>query len=114
MESVIEFFEKRSVDVVGHEFPQILLLHANHLNAEMMPQLLAMLKARGYEFVSLEHALRDAAYRLPNNYAGRGGFSWIHRWSMTKGMPNKGEPEPAEWLMQEYGRLISLGRSPDE
>jgi peptidoglycan/xylan/chitin deacetylase (PgdA/CDA1 family) len=114
MDSVVEFFEKRSVEVVGREFPQVLLLHANHFNSEMIPALLTMLGKRGYEFVSLEHALRDPAYRLPNNYAGRGGFSWIHRWSMTQGMPNKGEPEPPEWLMHEYNRLISLGRSPDE
>ena len=114
MESVIEFFEERSVEVVGRGFPQVLLLHANHLNAEMAPKLLAMLTARGYEFVSLEQALRDPAYLLPNDYAGRGGFSWIHRWSITMGMPNEGEPEPPEWLVEEYNRLRRLGRSPDE
>jgi hypothetical protein len=37
--------------------------------------------------VSLDHALADEAYGLPENYVGRGGFSWIHRWSITKGMP---------------------------
>jgi hypothetical protein len=112
MESVIAFFERRAVEVVGREFPQVLLLHANHLNAEMAPELLAMLKRRGYEFVSLEQALRDDAYRMPNEYAGPGGFSWIHRWSMTKGMPNKGEPEPSEWLVQEYERLLRSGQAP--
>jgi hypothetical protein len=100
--------------VVGREFPQVLLLHANHLNAELAPRLLAMLKQRGYQFISLEEAFRDPAYRLPNNYAGPGGFSWIHRWSMTKGMPNKGEPEPPAWLFEEYDRLLSSGRSPEE
>jgi peptidoglycan/xylan/chitin deacetylase (PgdA/CDA1 family) len=104
MESVLEFFEKRSVEVVGQEFPQILLLHANRLNADSAPDLLAMLKRRGYQFVSLETALADPAYRLTNTYAGPGGFSWIHRWSMSKGMPNKGEPEPADWVMQEFER----------
>jgi peptidoglycan/xylan/chitin deacetylase (PgdA/CDA1 family) len=100
MESVIEFFEKRSVEVVGREFPQILLLHANLLNARMLPELLAMLERRGYRFVSLDEALRDPVYGLPERYAGPGGFSWLHRWSKTKGMPNHGEPDEPEWLVQ--------------
>ena len=105
MESVIEFFEKRSVEVVGREFPQILLIHANRLNAAMLPDLLAMLRRRSYSFVSLETALRDPAYSLPNEYAGKGGFSWIHRWSQTKGMPNKGEPDEPDWIAQEFRRM---------
>jgi peptidoglycan/xylan/chitin deacetylase (PgdA/CDA1 family) len=105
MESVIEFFEKRSVEVIGREFPQILLIHASRLNAAAAPNLLAMLKKRGYEFISLESALRDSAYSLPNSYAGTVGFSWIHRWSLTKGLPNKGEPDPPNWIMGEFERI---------
>ncbi len=105
MESVIEFFERRSVEVVGREFPQVLLIHANRLNAAMVSDLLAMLRKRGYGFVSLETALSDPAYSLPNEYAGKGGFSWIHRWSQTKGMPNKGEQDEPDWLAREYQRM---------
>ena len=102
MESVIEFFEKRSIEIVGREFPQVLLIHANRLNAVAMSGLLAMFRRRGYDFVSLETALRDPAYSLPNEYAGKGGFSWIHRWSQTNGMPNKGEPDEPAWLTREF------------
>lgn len=105
MKSVIEFFEQRAVEVVGREFPQILLVHANQLNADAASDLLAMLESRGYRFISLEKALQDAAYRLPNDYAGTGGFSWIHRWSMTKGMANRGEPEAPAWIAEQYERL---------
>jgi peptidoglycan/xylan/chitin deacetylase (PgdA/CDA1 family) len=102
MESVVAFFETRSVEVVGREFPQILLLHANQLNAELMPDLLAMFRRRGYTFVSLDQALVDDAYRLPEDYAGPGGFSWIHRWSRTKGMAPKGEPDPPMWVQDAW------------
>ena len=105
LESVIEFFERRSVEVVGREFPQVLLLHANRLNAEMLGDVLGMLKRRGYRFTDLETAMRDPAYALPDEYAGKGGFSWIHRWSRTKGMPNRGEPDEPVWLREEYERL---------
>lgn len=98
LESVVAFFERRSVEVAGREFPQIMLLHANELNSRMMPEILAMFRRRGYQFVSLSHALQDDAYRLPENYAGPGGFSWIHRWSMTEGIPNQGEPDEPEWV----------------
>ncbi len=98
MESVVAFFEGRAIEVAGGEFPQILLLHANQLNADLMPELLAMLRRRGYAFVSLDHALAHDAYSLPERYVGRGGFSWIHRWSRTKGMPSKSEPEPPAWV----------------
>jgi peptidoglycan/xylan/chitin deacetylase (PgdA/CDA1 family) len=104
MESIFAFFEARSVEVVGREFPQVLLLHANRLNADMMPALLDMMRRRGYRFVSLKEALRDDAYRLPDEYAGTGGFSWIHRWSKTKGMPPKGEPNEPPWIAEEYRR----------
>ena len=98
MESVVAFFEQRSIEVVGREFPQILLIHASQLNADQMPALLAMFRRRGYTFVSLKDALADPAYQLPDEYSGRGGFSWIHRWSKTKGMAPKGEPEPPAWV----------------
>ena len=104
MESILDFFEKRSVEVTGHEIRQILLIHANQLNADAMPDLLAMMKRRNYRIVTLQRALADPAYNLPENYIGPGGFSWIHRWSMTKGMKGKGEPEEPEWIRDAFQR----------
>jgi peptidoglycan-N-acetylglucosamine deacetylase len=102
MESIFAFFERRSVEVVGRGIPQVLLLHASELNAEAMPALLEMMRSRGYSFITLERALADPAYRLPDRYAGPGGFSWIHRWSITKGMKPQGEPNEPEFIAQEY------------
>jgi peptidoglycan/xylan/chitin deacetylase (PgdA/CDA1 family) len=104
MESIYEFFEKRSVEVTGHEIRQTLLIHANQLNADTMPQLLAMMKRRGYSIVTLDRALEDPAYKLPEQYIGPGGFSWIHRWSKTKGLPGKGEPEEPVWIRDLYNQ----------
>lgn len=103
MESVVEFFERRSVEVAGREFPQILLIHDNQLNADLMPALLDMFRRRGYRFVTLDDALADAAYGLPEEYVGPGGFSWIHRWSKTRRMPGKGEPDPPAWVTSAFG-----------
>ena len=100
MESVVASFEAAAVALAGREFPQILLIHANELNADLMPDLLAMLRRRGYTFVTLDEALADDVYRLPEEYVGRGGFSWIHRWTRTKGLPTKPEPEPPAWVAE--------------
>ena len=100
MESVVAFFEKRSVEVVGREIPQILLIHASQLNADLMPELLAMFRRRGYTFVSLDQALRDPAYRLPDQFVSEKGISWIHRWGQTKGIPIQYEPGAPKWVQE--------------
>jgi peptidoglycan-N-acetylglucosamine deacetylase len=102
MESIVAFFEARSIEVVGREFPQVMLLHANEVNADLMPDLLAMFRRRGYTFVALDRALADDAYRLAEEYVGPNGFSWIHRWSRTKGMTPKGEPDPPAWVQDAW------------
>jgi len=105
MESVIAFFEARSKEVTGHECAQTLLIHASQLNADSMPDLLAMFRRRGYRFISLGEALRDPAYRMQENYTGNGGFSWIHRWSGFLGLPGRGEPDEPEWISAGYKKL---------
>jgi hypothetical protein len=102
MESLFAFFEVRSEEVLGHEVAQTLLIHVSQLNADAMPDLLAMMRRRGYRFVTLDESLRDPAYALPDEYYGTGGFSWIHRWSRTKGMANKGEPDEPAWIRAAY------------
>jgi peptidoglycan-N-acetylglucosamine deacetylase len=102
MESIVAFFETRSREVFGREIPHILLLHANQLNADLMPALLEMFRARGYRFITLDQALRDKAYQTPETYVGKNGISWLHRWSKTKGMPEKSEPDPPAWVPNPY------------
>ncbi|MBC8646525.1 MAG: polysaccharide deacetylase family protein, partial [Thermoanaerobaculia bacterium] len=57
MEEIFAFFEALSRDFLGREPPQVLLLHANALNAEYLDELVAMVARRGYRFVSLGAAL---------------------------------------------------------
>jgi peptidoglycan/xylan/chitin deacetylase (PgdA/CDA1 family) len=86
MEAKLEFFERNSRDLVGYEMRQILLLHANPMNAEHVGALARMIERRGYRFITLERALEDAAYESPDTYVGSGGITWLHRWALTKGV----------------------------
>jgi peptidoglycan/xylan/chitin deacetylase (PgdA/CDA1 family) len=96
------FFEGLSRDLFGREIPQILLVHANELNGDVLDEMLHKLEARGYGFVALDQALADEAYRTPDRYVGKFGPSWLHRWSVAKGTPMrlKEEPDPPDWLLQ--------------
>lgn len=92
MERMFEYFEELSRDSLGYEVPQVLLLTANALNAHKMDELVAMMKRRGYEFVTLEQAMQDKAYRQPTKRTGPWGISWLERWAMEKNYKLKREP----------------------
>jgi hypothetical protein len=44
--------------------------------------------------------MSDPAYQTPDNYEGKDGLSWIHRWGLTKGKPIKIEPDPPKWIVK--------------
>jgi peptidoglycan/xylan/chitin deacetylase (PgdA/CDA1 family) len=93
MESIVAFYEKRTNEVIGHPIPHILLLHASSLAADKLDDLLTMFERRGYRFITIDEAMRDPAYSLPDGYVGKQGISWIHRWGIAKGMPIVWEPD---------------------
>lgn len=100
MEKMFEFYEKLSSDVIGYEVPQILLIHANLLNAEQLDKLATMLSSRGYKFITLEEALKDKAYLQKDTYIGPIGISWLHRWAISKGLEMRKEPALPEFIEQ--------------
>jgi len=110
MKEVFDFFEKLSVQVIGYEVRQVLLLHANPLNADYFGELARMMRARGYAFVSIDRALEDPAYLLPDTYAGPRGLSWIHRWASSKGMKMQQEPREPEWIAGLFRGEAARGR----
>ena len=112
MEEVFDFFEKLSVQVVGYEVKQVLLLHANPLNAEHFGELARIMIGRGYRFISIDEALKDPAYRLADTYAGPKGLSWIHRWASSKGMKTREEPREPPFVANLYRNYpVSTARS---
>jgi peptidoglycan/xylan/chitin deacetylase (PgdA/CDA1 family) len=90
------YFENQSVKLFGYELKQILLVHANMINADYFDELAEELLKRNYVFISLKEALTDTAYKTEDTYTGRGGISWLHRWSYTQKVDKSffaGEPE---------------------
>lgn len=102
---VVEFIEATSVALLGREPAQILLVHANELNADHLGALLDRIAARGYRFVALGEALRDPAYAHADDYVGKWGISWIHHWELTAGRKRTPSPDPPDWLIAAHEQL---------
>lgn len=106
MLSKLSYYARRSNELLGYNVPQVLLLHANEINAASIPELVAQIRARGYRFVSLDEATSDPAYARPDHYAGELGTSWIHRWARTERVRDSfyfGETPTPRWIMDLAG-----------
>ena len=105
MESKLDYWERQSMKLFGREMAETLLIHANFINSDYLDDLIAMFKRRGYKCVTLEDALKDDAYRLPDTYVGPAGISWLHRWAREKGrefiLPD--EPKVPEFVLKASG-----------
>ncbi len=77
--------ERQSLDLFGREIKQILMVHANRINADAFADVARLLVARGYTFVSMDEALKDPAYSRPDTYPGKVGVTWLSRWAAEMG-----------------------------
>jgi peptidoglycan/xylan/chitin deacetylase (PgdA/CDA1 family) len=84
---MFDFYEKLARDTIGYEPKQILLLHGNNLEADHIGELMDLMRKRGYRFITLEDALSDSAYSLPDTYVGEEGTGWLEHWAITLGHP---------------------------
>lgn len=109
---VSEYYEKLCRTLIGYEPAQILLLHGNWLEAEHIGELVELLRKRGYRFVTLEEALGDPAYSLPDEFVGEDGGGWIDHWAITRGQPPRGAPEFPKWVMDLSKALPRLPTQP--
>lgn len=102
----LDYYERQSMALLGYALPQVLLLHANELNAAAYVDLVEGIRRRGYRFVTLDEALRDPAYAREDGYRGRYGPSWLHRWAMAESRPKTfyaGEPDVPRWVLDLAG-----------
>ena len=96
---VFSYYEKFSKVLLGYEPKQILLLHGNNLEAEHIGELFDLLRNRGYRFVTLQDALGDQAYSLPDTFVGEEGSNWLDHWSISLGKPPLHSPEAPQAMV---------------
>lgn len=107
MNDIFDYFERFSAETLGYEPRQVLLLHADQLDTDEMGDLVKMMRARGYRFVSLGEALRDPAYRRPDAYNDSmdGGVSWIEHWAQTMHKDVPDGPDPPAYVQSAYAKI---------
>jgi peptidoglycan/xylan/chitin deacetylase (PgdA/CDA1 family) len=100
----IDYYASLHQKVFSREIPQVMLLHVNRLNADVIEQLLRIFEEKKYRFASLAAALSDSAYKTPDTLAVKGGMMWGYRWARELGVKVNGslEPEAPEWVVK-YG-----------
>jgi hypothetical protein len=101
-DAVFAYFEQLSKQVVGYEPKQIILLHANQLEADHIGELLDVFRKRGYRFITLEDALSDSAYSLPDTYIGEEGSGWIEHWAISQGKIPQGSPVFPQAVLEKW------------
>jgi peptidoglycan/xylan/chitin deacetylase (PgdA/CDA1 family) len=102
MTALFDHVEGASRETLGREPVQVLLIHASALNFDLIGELHDLIEGRGYDFVSLEEALEDEAYREEIPPLG----SWIHGWRAVRNLEKRPDPAPAAFLgrlFEDYG-----------
>ena len=104
--AAIDFAARTAPTIFGREIPQVLLLHANVLNADCLDRLLSDLEGRGYRFVSLEEAMKDPAYATKDTMVSAHGPTWLWRWANSLGVKisAEGDPDVPAWVLDAYKR----------
>jgi len=109
--TVFDYYEKLCTTMLGYQPKQILLLHANWLEADHISEVLELLKKRGYEFITLEDALGDPVYSMPSEYVGE-GTGWLDQLAITRGRAPQGEPVFPQWVIDKSREIHRQAPTP--
>jgi peptidoglycan-N-acetylglucosamine deacetylase len=101
----IDYFTALNKQVLGYDPPQIMLIHDNPLNADVIDDLLGLFEKRQYRFVTLNEAEADPIYKSPETYITSYGPMWAYRWANKRNIEVDGskEPEAPAWVAA-YGK----------
>jgi peptidoglycan-N-acetylglucosamine deacetylase len=102
--TVFDYYEKLCKSLFGYEPKQVLLMHANWLEADHIADVIDLLRKRGYQFIALDNAVSDAVYSTPDDYIGE-GTGWIDHWAITRGQIPQGEPSFPQWVIDKARQL---------
>ena len=103
---MVGWYRASARSVFGRDIPLVALLHGSRLNADTIGDLARIYRRSGLRTVSLGRAMRDPAYRTPDDYASAKGKDWIGRWALQRGRPlAPGFVDPPADILATYNRL---------
>jgi len=106
MELKLQYFEKEANKLFGRNIKQILLVHASSLNSDYVDSLAIMFRKNNYEFISMDKALEDNAYKSEITKFGNWGITWLDKWAMSQG--KKGDFFKDEPITSDYIKKLAV------
>lgn len=94
-----DYSDQVAQELFGRPIKHIVLMHANELTAENLDAMAVLLKGKGYKFISVEEALQDPVYQMPEKYFG--SSDRLGHWAFSNGK-KLNPPQPSEFLQQPY------------
>ncbi|QMV20275.1 polysaccharide deacetylase family protein [Granulicella sp. 5B5] len=91
----IDVFRGLSKQLYGRDIPYVLLMHVGAFDARMLPRLIALFRAKGFQFVTLQQAESDPAYSFDPNIGYPGGGTLMELVAQVKkvNFPDNTEPD---------------------
>jgi peptidoglycan/xylan/chitin deacetylase (PgdA/CDA1 family) len=102
-----DYSDQVAQELFGRSIKHIVLMHANELTAENLDALATVLKSKGYKFISVEEALQDPVYQMPEKYFS--ASDRLGHWAFNQGK-KLNPPQPSEFLQQAYLDTQRKGR----
>jgi peptidoglycan-N-acetylglucosamine deacetylase len=91
----ITAYRQLAQTLYGHDVAYVLLMHVGAFDAHMLPELIALFRARGFAFATLQEALADPVYQQDPREASPGGntFNEMIAAQRNLSLPDIQEPE---------------------
>ena len=111
-ERTVAWYQSASQVLFDRQIAFVMLLHATRLNADAIDDVAAILRRRRLHGVTLDEAMKDRAYRIPDAYIGQDGIDWMERWSQVlhRDLPWDSWQDPPAQIVSDYNRLDGDGR----
>ena len=97
MTKMFDHYEAYSSEMFGRDIAQTMVLTPSRLVTDSADDLFGMIKNRGYQFVSMDEALKDEAYQTKEAPVdNKSGISWFERWQTAQGKKLRDEPRVSQ------------------
>lgn len=103
----VVWYREAALELLGRRPALVFLLHGSRLNADSIDDLADILRRGGLKAVSLERAMRDPAYAIPDDEPDEGGDEWLSRWAkrLQRPLPWESFPQPPADIVEAEKRL---------
>ena len=94
-DTYLRVYRELAKSLYGRDVPYVLLMHAGAFDARMLPELIALFRARGFVFTTLPQAMADPIYEQDPGVPAPGGntFNEMVAAARNVSVPDAQEPE---------------------